>query len=192
MSATSSVGRDAVFGMSLEHRIRVFAGPLLLRQRLVLPEIETVQCSLINSVVKSGFGASHDTGDVGLGQTVSVPAHPTFLPGGIAHDQRVIRNIPGNCRAGSNKGVAANRDAANKSRVGPDGRPPTDKGLFVQGMPVDLGSRVTNVREHAGGSEEDVIFNDDPGVNGNIVLNFYVAANYRSAVDIDILPENAV
>ncbi len=63
---------------------------------------------------------------------------------------------------------------------------------LVQVMPDDLRARVRHVRQDATGPEEDIILDNCPGVNGDVVLDLDIAADHNPAADENVLAEDAV
>src|SRR6185437_10552529 len=82
--------------------------------------------------------------------------------------------------------------SANDGGIRADGASPLEYCRFVQRVPVHLRTRIADVGKNAGGAEEYVVFNDRAGVDGDVVLNFDVVADYRSAVNVDVLSDDAL
>src|SRR5688572_8367213 len=54
-----------------------------------------------------------------------------------------------------------------------------------------MAPRIDHVREHAAGSAEDIIFQDHPFVDRDVVLDLYVVAQTGAGHDHDVLPQVA-
>ena len=50
-----------------------------------------------------------------------------------------------------------------------------------------MAARIDDVGEDTGGSEEDVVLANDPGVKGDIVLHFHVVAQHHLGRDNNVL-----
>src|SRR5689334_1690436 len=122
---------------------------------------------------------------------MTMPAHPTHLPRRIPHHEGVIRDILRHNRTRRHKRVTADRDSANYRRICPDGAPALQMGALIQRMTANLRARIRHVREHARRPEKYVIINDNPGVDRDVVLYLNVIADYRAAIDVDVLPDDA-
>ena len=106
-----------------------------------------------------------------------MPAHPTLLPRRNADHQGVVGHVLRDHGPGRDEAIAAERDAADDRGVGADRRTAADQRPLVQGMPVDLGTRVGDVGQNAGGPEEDVVLDRRARVDRDVVLDLDVVAD---------------
>src|SRR4030095_13371995 len=117
--------------------------------------------------------------------------HPTGQPRRIADDERVVGNVPGHHRAGADKGVGANRVAAQHRAVGAETGAALDQRRPELIAARHVTARVDDVGEHHGRPAEDVVFERDPGVNRHVVLDLDVVTNHDLRRDDDVLAEVA-
>ncbi len=118
--------------------------------------------------------------------------HPPDPSGGDTDHEGVVRDVAGDDGARADEGVSADGDAADDGGVGADGAAAAEEGLFVQAVTVDLGAGVGDVGKHAGGAEEDEVFDHSAGVNGYVVLNLDRVAENHVVGDVDVLAEDTV
>jgi hypothetical protein len=117
---------------------------------------------------------------------------PAYLDGRVADHQGIGFDGFGYHGAGAHKGKFADVVAADDGGVGADGSPAFhgSSGVFL--LPVDVAAGVDDIGKDAGGSEEDIVFASDPGVDGDVVLNLYVVAQYHFGRDDHILADVTV
>ena len=53
-------------------------------------------------------------------------------------------------------------------------------------------ARIDNIGENHGRSEENIILTNNPGINGNIILNLYMVAQFHPGRNHHILTQVAV
>lgn len=126
-----------------------------------------------------------------LTEAFSASADPTDLPGGVAHHEGVVRDIPGNHGSRADESVAADGDAAHDGAVGAEGGAVADQGGAHLVHFADFGPWVVDVRENHGGSAKDALFQGDPFIDRNVVLDLATAANAHIRADDYILPDIA-
>src|SRR5215467_4453223 len=162
-------------------------------QRRFLIEIETPQSTRLRlDVPVTALGASHDPVGIGVLQAMSMAAHPAHLTSRVSDDQREVRHVFGHYGTRSDEGISANGRAADDCRICADGAAPLQNRGFVESMPVDLGTRIRDICEHAGRPEEDIVFNRYTCVDRHVVLNLDVVPDDRAAVDVDVLADDAL
>ena len=94
-----------------------------------------------------------------------MPADPAFLTGWVSHNQCVIGHVFGDHSTRGDKGVATDGHATDNRCIGTDGGAAFDDCSLVKMMPGYLRARVGDIGEHAGRSEENIIFNQQTGIN---------------------------
>ena len=158
----------------------------------ILGEIHAAQllgaCLLI---YKAGFRAAEFASCVGP-QQMPVATHPAGLSAGHALDQGVVGHILCHHGASGDEAVSPEGDAADDGGVGPNGSAAADNSLLVETVPVDLGTRVGDVCQHAGGTKEDVVLDGGAGVDRHVVLNLDVVARNDAVRYEGVLAENAL
>src|SRR5690606_25994675 len=80
-------------------------------------------------------------------------------------------DIGGDDGAGTDHRVLADRDAAQDRRVGTDRGPLAHEGARELVLALDVGTRVLDVGEHAGRTEEHVVLERDAVVDRHVVLD---------------------
>ena len=108
-----------------------------------------------------------------------------------ADDETVVGHVFGDDSSSGDEGVAAKGDAADERGVCAYRASTTDGGRLVKAVPFDLRARVGDVGQDARGPEEDIIFNDGAGVDGDVVLNLDVVPDLHAVRDHGVLAENA-
>src|SRR5690242_14833028 len=116
-------------------------------------------------------------------------AHPAHPAGRYSDHQPVRGNIGRHHGAGPDEGELAERGAADDRGVGADRRAPLHEGLAVLVLAGDVASRVQDVREHAGGTAENVVLEVDPLVDGHVVLDLHVVPDSGARHHDDVLTE---
>lgn len=119
---------------------------------------------------------------------------PAFLPGRIAVDDGVRRNVSRDDRAGSDHGVVPDGNAAEDGRVRSETCSSADvRGAMILGpIPRKCRSGRQHIREHDRRSAEDVIFKRDAVIHRDVVLNLHIAADADVRTKHDILPDAAI
>ena len=121
---------------------------------------------------------------------MAMAAHPTFLLAGDTDDEGIIGNVLGNDGSGGDEAVAAQGYSADDGGVGTDGGAAANQGLFIKRMAKDLGTRIGDIGQDAGRTEENIIFNFRTGINRYVVLNFYIISNANVVCNIHILSKD--
>lgn len=162
------------------------------RKRSLFGKIEASQQARLDFfVAKPAFRTTHDAIFIRVGKTMAVTTDPAGAASGIAEDQSVIRDITDNHRSRSDKTIPAQRYAADDSGIGADsGSPPYERSL-VEGVTLDLGTRIGDVREDAGGAKKDIVFNYGSAIDRNVILHLDVAADDNALRHVTILAETA-
>lgn len=120
-----------------------------------------------------------------------MPRHPSSLLSWNADDEGVIGNVLGHDGAGGDEGVAADRDPADNRRVCTDRGAAADQGFLIQGMPDHLRTRIGNIGQDAGRTEENVVLDGRTGVDGDVILDFYVIPDDHVIRNVAVLAEDA-
>ena len=142
-------------------------------------EAQAAQTLVALLIAPAAFGANPHS--LALLETKTVPPHPAFAAGRHPYHQSVVRHVSSHHRPGPDKRVTPEGSSANDGCVGANAGPATHPGGLVFAPPNNLGARVNHVGEHARGATEDVVFENDPGVERDVVLDLDVVA-HRHAV----------
>ena len=62
-------------------------------------------------------------------------------------------------------------------------------GEVVRGVPLKCGTRCVHVRKDHRRTTEDIVFEHDTLVDGNVVLYLHVVTDFSSRTDDDVLPD---
>ena len=100
--------------------------------------------------------------------------HPAMLFRRHAEHHCVIRHIISHNGTCSNKGISTNRNTTDNGSIGANGGASPDKRFLVQCFPNNLGTRIRNVCQNAGGAKEHIVLDGDTVVNGHIVLDLNI------------------
>jgi len=119
-------------------------------------------------------------------------AHPADLSGRHPNHQRVRLDIAVDDGAGANERILANGGTADDGAVGTESRASHDQRATVFVLAVDRRSRVVNVGEHHTWPTEDIVFQRNGIVDGDIVLDLHVVADEHIIADENILPQRAL
>ena len=103
----------------------------------------------------------------------------------------MVGDVPGDDGPGADKGVPADRDAADDGAVGPQGGAPPDDGGPDLVHLRDLRPGVVDVREDHGGAAEDPFLQGNPLVDGDVVLDLAAGADGDIRADDDVLADVA-
>ena len=122
----------------------------------------------------------------------STGADPAYLFCRISHHQGVIGHIACHHRTGPDKGISADPVAADNGAIGAQGGT-----LLNQGGPdlfhaPDVGPGIDDIGEDHAGAAEDVIFQGDTFIDGNVILNLASLSDGDVRTDHDILTDVAV
>src|SRR5690242_3705836 len=104
-------------------------------------------------------------------------AHPADAPSGNTGHERVRQDVPNHGCPGGDESVVTDGDTAHDGGIRAHSGPALDQCALVFGATHHMAARIGDVGEHHRRSAKDVIFQDYSGINGNIVLNFYVVAD---------------
>lgn len=103
-------------------------------------------------------------------------AHPARLAPGVSDYQCVIRNIARNHRPRANKREAAYRVPADNRGIGPNSCSLLHQRLLVLVTPVHRAAGIGNIRKDHGRAEKNIVFTNHPGIDGHVILHFYIIA----------------
>ena len=118
--------------------------------------------------------------------------HPPDLPRGIAHDQRVGRDVVRHHRAGSDQGVTAYRVAAYDGRIGTDAGSAFDARLAELVLAGDGAAGIDDIRKDAARAEEHVVLARDAGVDRDVVLYLHPVSDAHAGRNYHVLPDAAM
>ena len=118
-------------------------------------------------------------------------AHPADLSCWCADDQRVVMDILGHDGTSSDERVAPDGHAGNNRGICTDRAPAPQHGLLIKRVADNLGSRIADVGQNAGRTEENVVFDLRSGVNRHVILNLDVVTDHDTAGNVAVLAENA-
>ena len=123
---------------------------------------------------------------------VRTNAHPTDDPPGISHNQSKIRHVFGHHRAGTDKGVLPDGDAANDCTIGAESRAPANQGRAQFVHPPDLAARVKHVGKNHRRAAKYIVLESHTFIDGDVILDFHPVANIDIGADDYILPNPTV
>src|SRR5690242_2541465 len=104
-------------------------------------------------------------------------AHPADLPGRIADDERMRRNVMGDDRPGGNEAMTSQTMAAENGGVRTDRGAASDDRRSELVLALDIGARVVDVREDAGRAAEHVAAERHTLIDAHIVLDLAAIAD---------------
>ena len=81
--------------------------------------------------------------------------------------------------------------AADDGGVGPDGSPAPDERLPILVFAGDGTPGIQNIRKDTARAEENIVFADDAGIDGDIILNLYIISQHDTRRDNHILSDIA-
>lgn len=119
-------------------------------------------------------------------------AHIALLAAGIPHHKGVVGNILGHYRSGGYKAISAQGDAADYGGVGAYGGTAADEGFFVKSVAVYLGAGVGHIGKDTGRPQKNIVLYHRAGINGHVILDFYVAAYDYIVGHMAVLAEYAI
>src|SRR5690554_2708167 len=125
-------------------------------------------------------------------QMVTTFAHPTGMPGRITHHQGIGGHTAGDDRPCSYKGVVANFNAANNGGVGPDGGTLADFGRPVLMFAGNGAAGIEHIGKNSRGPHKTIVLTYHALVGRNVVLHFYVVAQYHAGGHHNVLTETAI
>jgi hypothetical protein len=125
-------------------------------------------------------------------QLLSVSAHPANLAARHAYDQREIRNISVNNRAGADEAVSADSRPAHDGAVGAKRRAGANQGAQVLVLAGDGGTRIVNICEDHARTAKDIVLDLNGVIDGDVVLDLYVIPNANVIAHEDVLPERTL
>jgi hypothetical protein len=121
-----------------------------------------------------------------------VAAHPALEFAGNPGHQGVIRNNTLDDGARRDKCESADGGSAYDRGVGADGSAVTHQRAGVLVMSHDFRAWIGDIGEDAGGTAENIILELDAGIEGDVVLNFDIVADYDAARHVHVLAQNAL
>lgn len=147
---------------------------------------------ILHLVLPAGLRAMENCILIRSGQAETMATHPTLLPSWNTHHERIIRHIAVDDSSGSDEGIAPNGDATDNGGIGANGGTPFNQSFLIFVTTVNLTAGIDDIGEDAGGTQETVVFDDDAGVDGDIVLDLDVVTEDDTRGDDHILAEAAV
>ena len=127
-----------------------------------------------------------------FGQAFAAPAHISDGAGGVAEHEGVVGCVAGDDGAGADEGVAADGGAADDGAVGAKRCALfNERGSHLVHF-ADFRPGVVDVGKNHGRTAEDAVFQGDPFVDGDVVLNFASLADVYIRADDHVLPDVAV
>ena len=118
--------------------------------------------------------------------------YPACEAGGVAEHEGVVGCVAGDDGAGADEGVAADGGAADDGAVGAKRCTVFHKGGTDLVHLADFRPGVVDVGKDHGRTAEDAVFQGDPFVDGDVVLNFAAVADGDIRPDDHVLPDVAV
>ncbi len=158
-------------------------GSLLIKGQALDPPV-------LKFVAEAGLRADGSSGGIKMKQ-MAMTTHPPSELAGDPDDKTIIRNVPGDDRPGCDKGIATQGNTTNDCGIGPDGGTAADESPLVEGVPFDLTPGIGDIGQHAGGAEEDVIFDLGACVDGNVILHFDIRSNLNIIGNHGVLSKDA-
>ena len=131
-------------------------------------------------------------GESGFAKAFAAFADPAYLTCRNSGHQSVVLYIGGHHGAGAYHGAAADGMTAHYRAVRTEGRALAHARTRVNPVHRKVRPRGVYVGEHAGWTAEDIVFQLDTFVNGNIVLDAYAIAYAYAGTDIDVLSQGAI
>jgi len=118
-------------------------------------------------------------------------AHPPNLLCRIADVEGEVGDIFGHNGTGTNHGKGTDGVATNDDSISADCGAALDERALVLGFAHDVTARIDYICEDHAGPAEDIIFELDGVVDGDVVLDFDIVAD-AGVAHIDVLTEGAV
>jgi len=122
-----------------------------------------------------------------FGHFIAFFIHPTDLAGRITDHECVCRHIFGDHGACAYHAILAQFVAANDGGVRSDGYASTENRLSVFVLSADGGTRVDDVRKDHGRAKKNIVLTNHTSIDGNIVLDFAVTAEFDVGRDNHVL-----
>ena len=121
----------------------------------------------------------------------SAPANPTPDFSRIAINYRMIGDIFSHHRTGADQGVTADGDPADNGSIGPDASPLLDqrRKIIVRRIAGISAAGGLHVGKDHARPTENIVFENDPFVDADIVLYLHVVTDLSIFGDKDILPD---
>src|SRR5712671_3044719 len=190
--ALRSSSGTCIFGFLFYLAVRLASLVQTCWQRCFLVQIQTTQYAGLDFLVAvSALRTCHYSAGIWGVQAVAVAAHPSDLVSRVSNHQSKVGYVLSYHRAGSDECVSPDLNSANDCRIGPNGAASLQTCGFVQRVPVNLRSRISNIRQHTGWPEKYVVLDRHACVDGYIVLDLDVTSYYRAAIDVHVLRDHA-
>jgi hypothetical protein len=119
-------------------------------------------------------------------------AHPPGDPAGISHHERKIRDILRHNRAGPDEGILSDGNTAQDRAVRTESRAFAHQRAAEFAHSLDFASRIEHIGENHGGAAKYVVFQGDPFINRDVILNLNAIANSDIRSDDNILADTAM
>ena len=125
-------------------------------------------------------------------QATAALAHPPYLPGRNAGHQGVIFHIFGHNGTGGDQSAAPYRMAAHYRAIRAERSALAHARTRINSVHREVRPRSIYIREYAGRTTEDIVFDLDPLVDGNIVLDADTIPDAGIVAHIHILAQGTV
>src|ERR1700733_3719517 len=122
-------------------------------------------------------------------ELLTVAAHPANVPRGHARHQRVVGYVTVDHGPCANEGVRTDRRATDNGAIRAQGRAAPHERVAIFILAADRGARIVDIGEDHAGSAEDIVFQGDVFVNGNVVLHLDVVTDDDPVADEHVLAE---
>src|ERR1700693_3550194 len=124
-------------------------------------------------------------------QADSAVAYPTALCSGNTDHQSVVRYVLGHHSSSGNEAVLPKCYSADDGCISPNGSASLDERLAVLMLAAHVAARIDHVRKDHGRSAEDIILQFYSGINGDVILDLHVVANFDAWADDNVLTKIA-
>jgi hypothetical protein len=125
-------------------------------------------------------------------QTTAALAYPPYLPGRDTGHQGIIFHIFGHDSSGSDHGTASNRMTAHDRAIRAERCAFAHARTRVNSVHREVRPRSIYIRENTGRATEDIVFDFNPFVDRNIVLNPDAIPNAGVVSNVHILAQRTI
>ena len=119
-------------------------------------------------------------------------AYPPYLSGGHAGHQGIVLDIVRHHGTGGNHRRTADRMAAHDGAIGPKGSALAYERARVRAMHREMSPRSTHIREYARRTTENIVFDFNAFVDGDVVLDPDTVPDPDMVRHVNILPQRTV
>src|SRR5260221_10459107 len=106
-------------------------------------------------------------------------AHPTGVPGGVPHHQRIRRHWLRYNRPCADKRKLTNVMTTNNRSISSYRCASFHQGACILILSVDGTSWIRHIGKHGRGPNENIVFTNDSRIKGYIILNFHIPTEYH-------------